>query len=106
MKDMGLKPNVIRAGKANMFLSPVFRKTLSDITGAEIELYDTDGALGAARGAALGAGLYRNREETFAGLEKSETVEPDVKDRQVLEESYLRWKKAVERQTDIAAAEA
>ncbi len=106
MKDMGLKPNVIRAGKANMFLSPVFRKTLSDITGAEIELYDTDGALGAARGAALGAGLYRNREETFAGLEKSETVEPDVKDRQVLEESYLKWKKAVERQTDIAAAEA
>ena len=43
MKDMGLKPDVIRAGKANMFLSPIFRDTLAGVTGATIELCDTDG---------------------------------------------------------------
>ena len=34
---------------------PLFRQTLSTLTGARIELFNTDGALGAARGAALGA---------------------------------------------------
>ena len=95
MKGIGLKPNIIRAGKANLFLSPLFRQTLSTLTGADIELYDTDGALGAARGAALGAGLYRSREETFASLEKLETVTPDRKDKAALEDGFERWKNLV-----------
>lgn len=92
MKDMGLKPDVIRAGKANLFLSPLFRQTLATITGAKIELYDTDGALGAARGAALGADLYKSREETFASLAKTEEVTPNEEDREMLEECYRNWK--------------
>ena len=95
MKGIGLKPNIISAGKANLFLSPLFRQTLSTLTGADIELYDTDGALGAARGAALGAGLYRSREETFASLEKLETVTPDRKDKAALEDGFERWKNLV-----------
>ncbi len=57
MQDLGVEIKVIRAGKANMFLSPVFCQTLSDISGATIELYNTDGAQGAARGAGVGAGI-------------------------------------------------
>ena len=57
MADMGIKPSVIRAGKANMFLSPVFCDTLAGITSSPIELYNTDGAQGAARGAGVGMGL-------------------------------------------------
>ena len=49
MHGIGIAPSVIRAGKANMFLSPIFRNTLSGITGARIELYNTDGSIGAAR---------------------------------------------------------
>ena len=97
MKGMGLKPDIIRAGKANLFLSPLFRQTLSTVTGARIELYDTDGALGAARGAALGAGLYKSREETFATLEKVDEVSPISRESGVLEESYLRWKTCLDR---------
>ncbi len=58
MQETGIRPSVIRAGKANMFLSPLFRETLATITGATIELYDTDGSVGAARGAGIGSGYY------------------------------------------------
>ncbi len=92
MKNMGLQPNVIRAGYANMFLSPVFTRTLATLTGAKIELYNTDGSLGAARGAALGAGLYKSREETFSGLTLKDTVEPESADTAALEDAYARWK--------------
>ncbi len=96
MRGMGLKPDVIRAGKANLFLSPLFRRTLATLTGARIELFNTDGALGAARGAALGAGYYKTREEAFASLRRLETVEPVAADRDALEAGYAAWCRAVE----------
>jgi xylulokinase len=75
MKQTGIKPSVIRAGHANMFLSPVFRETLAGVSGATIELYNTDGSQGAAKGAGLGAGFYHSA-EAFEGL-KIATAEPD-----------------------------
>ena len=96
MRELGLKPDVIRAGKANLFLSPLFRQTLSTLTGARIELFNTDGSLGAARGAALGAGLYANREEAFRSLRCLEVVEPKAEDAEALVQSYQAWKREVE----------
>jgi len=92
MKDLGLSPDVVRAGNANMFLSPLFRSTLSTLCGARIELFDTDGALGAARGAALGAGLYKSSEEAFSSLTKIATVQPEKEWEAPLSEAYGRWK--------------
>lgn len=96
MREMGLKPDVIRAGQANLFLSPLFRSTLATLTGARIELFNTDNALGAARGAALGAGYYRSREEAFASLRRLEVAEPVEADREALENGYRAWKREVE----------
>lgn len=96
MRGMGLKPDVIRAGKANLFLSSLFRRTLATLTGACIELFNTDGALGAARGAALGAGYYKSREEAFASLRRLEVVEPVKADREVLEKGYAAWCREVD----------
>ncbi|MBR5877042.1 MAG: carbohydrate kinase [Alistipes sp.] len=96
MRELGLEPDVIRAGKANLFLSPLFRQTLSTLTGARIELFNTDGSLGAARGAALGAGLYANREEAFRSLECLEVIEPKAEDQESLEKSYQAWKRELE----------
>lgn len=96
MRGLGLQPDVIRAGAANLFLSPLFRQTLATLTGARIELFNTDGALGAARGAALGAGYYRTRGEAFASLQRVETVEPVATDREALEAAYQAWVAAVE----------
>lgn len=91
MENIGIKPSVIRAGKANMFLSPVFRETLAGITGATIELYNTDGATGAARGAGIGNGFYASPEEAFRTLRKLDTVIPDPALAEELEEAYGRW---------------
>ena len=92
MREVGLEPKVIRAGKANLFLSSLFRRTLATLCDARIELYNTDGALGAARGAALGAGLYKDRDEAFRSLTKLETVLPDPAMKEALEKGYCSWK--------------
>ncbi|MCU4157015.1 carbohydrate kinase [Carboxylicivirga sp. A043] len=96
MEQTGIETKVIRAGKANMFLSPIFRQTLADISGSTIELYETDGALGAARGAAYGAGLYKSLEEAFASLEKVDVIRPIAENIDALEVAYKNWKKALE----------
>lgn len=77
MNDMGIDIGVIRAGNANLFLSPIFRDALAGVTGAVIELYDTNGAAGAAKGAGIGAGIYASAEEAFASLKKISVIEPD-----------------------------
>ena len=96
MQEVGIHSTVIRAGKANMFLSPVFRQTLADISGAEIQLYDTDGALGAARGAAVGAGLYSSFPEAFSKLKALETILPGKSNMEALTSAYTLWQKALE----------
>ncbi len=92
MRGMGLSVRVIRAGSANMFLSPLFRQALADLNDAVIELYDTDGAAGAARGAGIGAGVYRSPEEAFASLRKSAVIEPDIENKSRYLDAYSRWK--------------
>jgi xylulokinase len=92
MNDMGIETKLIRAGMANMFLSPIFRETLAGITGATIELYDTDGAVGAAKGAGIGAGIYKTPEEAFATLRKLSIVEPNVRNKAAYQSAYERWK--------------
>ena len=92
MQQMGMELKKIHAGNANMFLSPIFRDTLAGVTGAVIELYDTDGSVGAAKGAGMGAGIYKDNNEAFATLEKLQVVEPSVADAARYQEAYERWK--------------
>lgn len=91
MENIGIKPSIIRAGHSNMFLSEIFRNTLSGITGAAIELYDTDGSIGAARGAGVGSKLYKSYEEAFSNLKKIKEVKPDMKNRQLYTDTYNNW---------------
>lgn len=91
MKGMGMDVRKIHAGHANMFLSPVFRETLAGVTGAVIELYDTDGSVGAAKGAGMGAGIYKDSMEAFATLEKLAVVEPCTSDANAYADAYGRW---------------
>lgn len=96
MEGMGMPVNKIHAGHANMFLSPLFRNTLAGVSGATIELYDTDGSVGAAKGAGMGAGIYRDNNEAFASLEKIEVIEPVAADRDAYREAYELWKQRLE----------
>lgn len=95
MKSIGMKINKIHAGNANMFLSPVFRQTLADVSDATIDLYDTDGAIGAAKGAGIGAGIYADNNEAFASLTKISEVTPGP-DADAVKEAYLLWKQILE----------
>lgn len=95
MEEMGIPVKKIHAGHANMFLSSVFRETLAGTTGATIELYDTDGSVGAAKGAGMGAGIYKNHEEAFATLDKLTVVEPDAGKQQEYTDAYARWKQCL-----------
>jgi len=97
MEQIGIHAKVIRAGKANMFLSPVFRETLAGVSGATIELYNTDGSVGAARGAGIGSGYYASAKEAFANLKKLETVTPDTSKSAQYEEAYQNWKIQLEK---------
>ena len=92
MQQMGMDIQKIHAGKANMFLSPLFRNTLAGVSGATIELYDTDGSVGAAKGAGIGAGIYKDHDEAFATLEKLQVIEPEEASRQAYQEAYQQWK--------------
>ena len=98
MEGMGIKVSKIHAGRANMFLSPVFRDTLAGVTGAVIELYDTDGAAGAAKGAGIGAGVYKSAGEAFATLERLGVVEPPAGAGRYAE-AYALWKRRLEAET-------
>ena len=91
MKGMGMKVEKIHAGHANMFLSPVFRETLAGVIGAVIELYDTDGSVGAAKGAGMGIGIYKDNKEAFATLDRLAVIEPDEINRQAYQDAYGRW---------------
>ena len=105
MKETGIDPKLIRAGEANMFLSRIFRQTLSNITGSEIHLYNTDGSIGAARGAGIGCGYYKSEKEAFKGLVAVGVTKPDKTGSEVLEEAYQKWETLVKRvmKTDFRA---
>jgi xylulokinase len=96
MKNTGIVPSVIRAGASNMFLSPLFREALASITNTEIDLYNTDGSLGAARGAGIGCGYYKSVGEAFSGLKTVGVTLPDINLQGSYTEAYNRWKKQLE----------
>lgn len=98
MKETGINPSVIRAGESNMFLSRVFREILSSLTSTVITLYNTDGSIGAARGAGIGCGFYRSEEEAFSGLKVTGTSEPDARLAMLYEERYQEWLDILENQ--------
>lgn len=95
MKEMGMNIHLIRAGHANMFLSPVFAQTLANVSGATIELFNTDGAAGAAKAAGMGVGIYASNEEAFSSLTKIAVIEPETNKKAQYRDAYERWKSLI-----------
>ena len=95
MKSLGTTGDVVRAGKGNLFLSPVFREIFCNTTQAKLQLYETSGAEGAARGAAYGYGYYNNLEEAFGELEILESLEPEKNMTAQYQEIYEQWKENI-----------
>lgn len=97
LKDMDIEQTKIRAGKANLFLSKTFREIFTNVTATPLELYNTDGAAGAARGAALGSGFYETAEEAFSSLELLESVDPEPQKVALYKELFEAWQATIEK---------
>ncbi|MFN3801277.1 xylulokinase [Belliella pelovolcani] len=97
MKDMGLNLNTVKAGHANMFLSPLFREAFVNMNQVALELYDTDGSQGAARGAGIGLGYYGSQADAFVGLEKITSLEPEQSLAEAYQGVYATWLTALEK---------
>ena len=89
MKENGIEPSIIRAGKANMFLSNVFTQSFVNATGVAVELHQSDGSVGAALGAGIGAGMFTEN-DLSVNIKALKIVEPAQQDQ--YEELYQRWK--------------
>jgi len=92
MEKTGIKTDVIKAGFANMFLSHIFTQTLANVSGAKIELYNTDGSTGAARGSGVGSGIYKSVNDAFSGLECIKTIYPESGKFEKYQFIYSEWR--------------
>jgi len=91
MRDMGTQLKTVKAGHANMFLSPLFAEAFATLTGATVQLYNTDGSQGAARGAGIGTGIYKSTNDAFTGLEPVKTTEPNAALAEAYQQAYGNW---------------
>ena len=98
MRDMGIELTTVKAGHANMFLSPLFAEAFATVTGATVQLYNTDGSQGAARGAGIGAGIYSGPKDAFAGLEPVKTIAPNNELTEAYAEAYKNFEAVLNKQ--------
>jgi xylulokinase len=100
MQSMGMQLSRVRAGHANMFLSPLFREAFANVTGCVLELYNTDGAQGAARAAGVGAGVYATFTEAFSGMDIKAVCEPGQEKTAQYRDAYARWRHGLKEKID------
>ena len=97
LKSNGVKSQMVRAGYANLFLSEAFQTAFANVTELSVELYDTDGAEGAARGAAMGVGFYSSEEDAFDSLNKIGVIEPESELIEQYRDYFDEWRQNLER---------
>lgn len=101
MRENAVNPSVVRAGKANLFLSDVFTQSFANINNVAVEFYEGDGSFGAAIGAGIGAGIYTDAASASESRKPVATVEPvDVS---LYDELYEQWKEILKNQMDTVS---
>jgi xylulokinase len=99
MRENRVEPSVIRAGRANLFLSDVFVEAFVNCTESELELYENEGSVGAAIGAGIGAGIYQSAEEALKNIKPVKKVSPSLDLYVKYENYYHKWKMNLEKFT-------
>jgi xylulokinase len=93
MRENNIHPTVIRAGKANMFLSNVFTESLVNSINVPVELHAADGSVGAALGAGIGAGIFKSAKEAFTNTKPLRIIQPV--NTSLYNDLYENWKQKV-----------
>lgn len=101
IKSLGLESKVIKAGNANMFLSELFCEAFVNVIGVKLELYNTNGSLGAARGAGFGIGYYNSESNAFSSLKCIRSYHPDKSKTEAYAEVFQNWKKLLDNQLTL-----
>jgi xylulokinase len=94
-----MNPTVIRAGKANLFLSDLFAQTFVNATGIPVELYNNDGSVGAALGAGIGSGIFSSPQEAFKQMQPLQLIEPNT---DAFELVYQEWRSLLLKQLSLS----
>lgn len=95
LKELGLDPQVIKAGNDNLFQSSIFSTTIANLLNINIELAKTSGAIGAAQASGVGINIYKNIEEAVQQIEIDKTYYPENSNG-VFSYAYEAWKNDVE----------
>lgn len=90
MRANGMDPQVVRASRANLFLSDVFTRAFADVNNVTVEFYEGDGSYGAAIGAGIGAGIFKDVTEAYAKRKPVGTVAPG--EVELYDSLYQKWK--------------
>ena len=93
MRENGIDPVIIRAGKSNLFLSDVFTQSFVNATNVEVEFYEGDGSFGAAVGAGIGAGIYNDAATALSNRKPVSRVTPNNKT--MYDNLYEKWKESL-----------
>src|SRR5690606_26337164 len=95
MRENGMAPTIIRAGKANMFLSELFTEAFVNATGVPVKLYQSDGSVGADLGSGIRANIFTSEKEAFSKSKPLLLIEP--RSRSEYEPIYQDWKNLLEK---------
>ena len=95
LKSDGIDASVIRAGNDNLFRSEIFANTVATLIEQEIEIFNTTGAIGAARAANLHTGDFESFGKSIMDNDHVMTYMP-FKDKQPYIDAFKNWKKELE----------
>lgn len=96
LKEMGLDTGVMKVGNDNLFQSTVFSQTIATLTGANIKMIDTTGAVGAALASGVGVGHFNGFPEAMAQLKIVHQIGPDRVNEDLYRQAYRRWKSSLQ----------
>ena len=99
MQEDALNIKVIRAGNDNLFRSSIFANTVSSLIGQPIEIYNTTGAVGAARAAAVEQGGLEDYSESISSIDRISEVTP-IKENEAYKLAYQKWKIELQNKLD------
>ena len=95
LKSDGIDASVIRAGNDNLFRSEIFANTVATLIEQEIEIFNTTGAIGAARAANLHTGDFESFGKSIMDNDHVMTYMP-FKEKQPYIDAFKNWEKELE----------
>jgi xylulokinase len=100
MKEDQSLINVIKAGNDNLFQSKVFVETLCSIIGNNIQIFNTNGAIGAARASTIEGNNFDYFKKSSTGNDLVSEYEPKNNNEEYIL-AYEKWKKELNKKIKI-----